>query len=507
MKLKFIDKYQYFVNLLKETIQNYTPIRKKLNSIKHRNPVHWWDEDCYKIKRLRRSTYKKWEHTKLLEDLIKYKKTVSTARKIFKTKKQDCFRRLAANIDGRNDITYMWKTTKILKNSWINNVSNNATENLQIEQNINKALDKLSPPWCITNPMNIPECSPNEHFDAYFNLNEFTIALDSRNSKSSPGLDGIDYNVIKKLPFNLKLILLDIYNEMYQTGIFPEEWTQHYVHFIKKSDGNVRPITLSSCLCKFLEVMIKNRLQWWVEKHQLLPESQNGFRKGRSCNDNLLNLTLYVEDGFRNKQDTVTAFLDISGAFDGVICDILMDKLSRIGCSHSIIKFVQFLMQTRVIHTDNLINNGRTVHKGVPQGGVMSPLLYIIYVADITKSIPQNVIISQFADDIAIYTKSTSLNKSKKHLELTLKSIYQELKLIGLELAPHKTVFIHFTKKRKLPENLAIKIDNYFINNSKTARFLGIIFDSKLTFSNHIDKIRQKSLVALNMIKYLRGTW
>lgn len=238
---------------------------------KHRNPVHWWDEDCDWAKRLTRSTYKKWEHTKILEALIKYKKAVATARKTFKTKKKDCFRKFAVNIDGRFANTYMWKTSKILKNCWINNVNSNVSENLQTEQKINNALDKISSPWCITNPMTTPECIPNDHFDDYFNLNEFTIALTSRNNQFSPGLNGINYNVIKNLSFNLKLILLDIYNE-WIISRWRIPWRVDIVNFMKKSDGNVRPITLSSCLCKILEVMVKNRLQWWVEKHLLLPQ-------------------------------------------------------------------------------------------------------------------------------------------------------------------------------------------------------------------------------------------
>lgn len=213
----------------------------KTNRIKFKNPVYWWDEECNKAKRLRRAMYKKWEHTKYLdlEDLIKFKKAVAESRKTFRLKKKNCFREFAANIDGRYDINYMWKTSKILKNRWINNVNNNVTENLQSEEKENIALNKLSPPWCITNPKINIICPPNPHFDKPFILNELQTALKLRNSKSSPGVDGINYMVLKKLPSNLKLTLLNIYNELYQTGEFPEEWKQHHIHFIKKSDGNV----------------------------------------------------------------------------------------------------------------------------------------------------------------------------------------------------------------------------------------------------------------------------
>lgn len=110
---------------------------------------------------------------------------------------------------------------------------------------------------------------------------------------------------------------------------------QSYIHFIKKSDGKiVRPIALSSCLCKLFETLVKNRLQYWVKHNNLLPINQTGFRKGQSCIDNLVNLSLYVEEGLANKKDILAAFLDVQGAFDNINSDILINKLASIGCSN-----------------------------------------------------------------------------------------------------------------------------------------------------------------------------
>lgn len=107
----------------------------------------------------------------------------------------------------------------------------------------------------------MPICESNDFMDAPFNLLEFNVALQARNPNSSPGIDGIDFEVMKKLPIKYKLILLDSFNEMYSTTDFPEAWKKTYVHLITKP-GNTshRPIALMSCLCKPLESMIKNRL-------------------------------------------------------------------------------------------------------------------------------------------------------------------------------------------------------------------------------------------------------
>lgn len=143
---------------------------------------------------------------------------------------------------------------------------------------------------------------------------EFNLALESRNIHSSPGPDGIDYLLMKHLPINYKLILVDIMNEIYCTGDFPSDWKRSYVHFIPKSDGkSVRPISLTSCMCKLFETLLKNRLMWWCEHFKLIPKSQSGFRKGQSCINNIIELILYAEDGFLHKRDTLAAFLEIEG--------------------------------------------------------------------------------------------------------------------------------------------------------------------------------------------------
>ena len=207
----------------------------------------------------------------------------------------------------------------------------------------------------IHRPTFIPGCQNNEFFSAHYNFVEFNTALNYTKDESSPSLDGIDFKIIKNLPIKYKLILLDLYNEMQDTGIYPESWKKSYIHFIPKSDRKgVRPIALTSCLCELFEHLIKSKLQWWCEYHQIIPKNQSGFRRGKSCTDNLVNLTLEVDHALFMKKETYAAFLDIKGAFDNVQCDILLGKLAEIGCSTNILQFVKFLTHERQIHADCL---------------------------------------------------------------------------------------------------------------------------------------------------------
>lgn len=190
---------------------------------------------------------------------------------------------------------------------------------------------------------------------------------------SAPGRDGIDFEVIYKLLIPWKLLLVDIYNEMYLENKFPESWKEAYVYFIPKSDGvNFRPISLTSCLCKLFETMVKNRLQWWLEHENLLSADQSGFRKGRSCLDNGSQLVLDIDTAFSEIKHVLAAFLDVKGAFDNINPRAMANKMADLGCPTNLVNFALFLTQHRLVYSELNVDTPREIFKGVPQGGVLS---------------------------------------------------------------------------------------------------------------------------------------
>ena len=274
------------------------------------------------------------------------------------------------------------------------------------------------------------------------------IVLNPRKNNSSPGLDGIDYEILQKLPPKFQLLLLDIFNEMYKKGEYPTDWQHSFVHMIDKPGKNsVRPIALTSCVGKVFEGLVKSRLQWWAEHENILPKNQAGFRKGKSCNVNLAYLTLQIDQALANKKEVLATFLDVSDAFNNVLPNVLINRLLELKCSEQVIRFVKFLTFERFIHTN--IEGDKTIKicKGVPQGGVLSPLLYLLYVSNISNKIDKDTTVLQFADDLVVYTTTTSREKGKGKLETSINVINANLLALGLELSPVKTIFVHFNKK------------------------------------------------------------
>lgn len=175
-------KYDTLINKICETVKICSPKKKTsfLSNIK--NPVPWWDSECDKSKRLRRASFKKWEFTKSLADLVEYKKSCAIAKRTFKRKKIDCFKKFAESIDFRTDQKYVWNKCKIFKNSWVNAKPQHLSENLQSKTKIRDAINKISPPWVQSDPSWVPTAEPNSFFDSSFSFSEFNLALDKKKS-------------------------------------------------------------------------------------------------------------------------------------------------------------------------------------------------------------------------------------------------------------------------------------------------------------------------------------
>lgn len=429
------DKYNRFTNFIIETLKKCTPIPRIVNNKKHINPVPWWDNDCDKARRLKKAAYRKWCFTKSVDDRTKYNKLNYAANKLFKLKKKQSFIKFAESIDMHTDPTYVWKTCKLLKNKWCNVQPNNVQSNLQNDQCINDTLERIAPLGNVCECNQYPNftASPNNNsfFDKPFNIDEFNLILETKRNKSAAGMDGIDYITLKNLPNEYKCLILNIFNEIYLTHCYPDSWHNSFVLFIPKpNDRGVRPISLTPTLCKLFESLIKLRLQWFCEYHNILPKNQSGSRKGRSCIDNLTEFVLKTESALLKNKDVIAVFLDVSKAYDNVHCDILTKKLASIGCSESLITFTQFLTKCRHIYTQSLNDQSRFSLKGVPQGGVLSSLLYAIYVKDITVNIPTSITISQFVDNVGAYCSYGSADKSIDIVEKGIKILIENLNLI-----------------------------------------------------------------------------
>lgn len=178
-----------------------------------------------------------------------------------------------------------------------------SNSNFEIPEGIKSLISSLCPPSVLFKQyfslMDFSNSASCNIFDNLFSLTELVSHIKNLKLKSSPGLDRIDYKMICLLPNQYLPILLDIFNSIFKEGAFPDSW-QHSIVFLlpKNSPGKFRSISLTSCLFKLMEKLIHSRIKWWIEKNKLLPSRQFGFRKRKSCHDNLGILLSDIYNGF-----------------------------------------------------------------------------------------------------------------------------------------------------------------------------------------------------------------
>ena len=174
------EKYEFIVNVIKTAITSNTPTKKTIPPNKYRNPVSWWDMECNEVKKLRNAALMKWKESLNLEDFLAYKEAAKLASKTFKKKKIEDFKKFASSIDFNVNPKYVWDKCKVFKNKWIKTNKSHYKSHLQLENSINVALDKISPPWVHKNPNQIPICQKNEFLSKPFDFVELNLVLSSQ---------------------------------------------------------------------------------------------------------------------------------------------------------------------------------------------------------------------------------------------------------------------------------------------------------------------------------------
>ena len=325
-----------------------------------------------------------------------------------------------------------------------------------------------------------------------FHMRELNLAIKKLKNKKSPGADGITNEMLKHLGPSTKNILLQVFNSSWHSGKFPSRWKEAYIKpsLKKGKDKNkpesYRPISLLSCTGKLLERLVNKRLLWYLESNNLISPSQTGYRQHRGTEDQLAYLTQDILDGFSEKKKTVAVFFDLSKAFDTVWKKGLLLKLKRSGIQGKMFSWIKdFLFQrTARVKLDGTLSNLVKIREGVPQGGVISPVLFLVYINDITNILPRQVSNTLHADDFAVWSKETQTQTAAYRIQDTVNKVDSWTKEWALNLNITKTVLMLFSICPR--ETVKIQLQNQTIPQVDTTIFIGATLDTRLTFSAHL---------------------
>lgn len=339
-------------------------------------------------------------------------------------------------------------------------------------------------------------------------VEELNTHINELQIKKAPGHDLIPNVVIKNYSAKSLQILTRIFNSCLYTAYFPKTWKHAEVILFHKPGKNkshpasYRPISLLPTLSKLLEKIIKTRLCRFLSENNILPPQQFGFRSKHSTIHQLQRINELITNGFENKQYTVAVFLDIAQAFDRVWIDGVIYKLLQLNFPPYLIYLLSSFLSQRTfsVRINNQLSENKNISAGVPQGSVIAPILFNIFVSDIPTT--DYTEMALYADDTAILSQSVNIQTASHRLQAALNKISAWCKKWKITVNPDKSQAKVFTLKRlQFPQHL--KINNQPIswnNKDEAVKYLGIYLDQRLTWGFHINRKLNEAYCRLGML-------
>ena len=506
-------------SMLNHVLKNHAPF--KIKKVKRAHQPGWYSEEIREARKIR-------DKYKLNKNWEQYKVWRNKCNSIVKNSKKTFFNNA---VKDQKDPKYLWQGLKTVVNNDIDKkaIPNNLCfDNIHIEgkQNVADALNKHfvtisrlinKTPFHEENFKRLKDYADSKLQNTEFNIAFITTSdvdkfIDKLDSHKSTGSDGIGPNILKTCKEHLIVPLTSIINTCIYQGIFPDKLKIANVIPIHKGGSredpnNYRPISILPTLSKIYEKHIANQLKSFFEKTNILHQHQSGFREKHSCQTALLRLVDSWLEDIDSGNYVGAVFLDFKKAFDLVDHDILIQKLKLYHFSTKTIKLFESYLSDRSQHVkiETLSSEDCKVLTGVPQGSILGPLLFLLYVNDLPLSLGSST--DMYADDTTVHASNKNISQVELSLQSDLHSVNEWCIHNNMAINPIKTKCMILCTKQKcvLNNTLCLSIDNSVIENVTCHKLLGIYIDHCLTWKPHIDKTCAKLTSKLYLLRRIQN--
>lgn len=496
------EMYNLFESILQSAANRAIPYTKLPQHINDKfKPKPYWNSELSKAVAERRLALTNLRRNPSPANLVTLQEKIRNTQRAIRSAKCKSWQRFCTSIDETTSSPDMW-----LKMRWVKGHRGAGNKQHIDKDKAKELLNTLTPDYvCPPQPQFM---SMNTNLESLITIQEVENSI--KKTDTAPGIDEISFSMIEHLPLVAKEFLVKIYNSILNSGYVPTQWRQIKVIPIPKSGREVhsrpdfRLISLISCLCKIFHSILQKRLEWYFEKQSMFSDNMTGFRKSRSCYDNLARLVTHIQLGFSKNLMTAACFIDIENAYNNVNVSCLLSKLDQLRIGSKICVYLWGFLHNRQL---KMVCEGseitRTTGQGLAQGDPLSPLLFNAATIDICKNI-QNVEISQYADDFVMYISKNKIEVAAAELRVACKELKHLLSTLGLVISSTKSKVCIF-KKGRYRGSLDLKINNQSLPVVKHVQYLGLWLDGSLRWGKHINMTIEKVSKFINLLKVLSG--
>lgn len=339
-------------------------------------------------------------------------------------------------------------------------------------------------------------------------IEEVILLIKNLKTNKSAGPDNIPATTIKNHHLAFANILTNVFNEIIETGEFPECLKKARVVPIFKSGdptcvNNYRPISVLPVMSKILEQMIASRISEFLFSNSLIYERQYGFRVGCSTLTATCELMDEIAETIDNRKHSGALFLDLKKAFDTISHELLLQKLERYGIRGNAWVLLKSYLTNRQQFVS--VNDGKSDLKnisfGVPQGSNLGPLLFLVFINDLSR-LKLHGRIQLFADDTVVVYSSSDARLIVQYIQQDLQLLQEFFRSNLLSLNLQKTTYMVFhSSRRPVPELPIIQVDDVEICKVDHFKYLGLTVDSILSWENHIENLKNKLSVLCGVFR------
>ena len=512
-KKAFSCFYSKFCQLYNESF----PIRTFKS--KYQNKHKWLTEGLKKSIRIKNKLFIKYRHNPTDENLVNYKTYKRQLSKLMKIAEREFYKNFI--MDNKNNTRKIWLVIKDVINKkrsanlpnqfkfgqfLVNDKSVIANKFNSYFVNIGNDLSKKCPTVNI-NPMSyLSQSNSDTIYLGKITKSEIeTIVRSLKNA--SAGFDDIHAKIIK-CTYQLFIDpLAHVLNLSLKNGVFPDEMKLAKIIPLHKSGeamniSNYRPVSVLPLFSKILERIMYSRLIGYINKHNILYKFQFGFRENHSANMALITLVDKITSAIDKGDIVIGLFLDLKKAFDTVNHKILLDKLFHYGVRGVALSWIKDYLDQRkqYVNFKNIASSESIVKCGVPQGSILGPLLFLLYINDIAN-VSQKLLPLIFADDTNLFLQGKSVKETINIMNIEMSKVAKWLRANRLLLNIDKTHYMIFhSVKKKIDSQHCVKVSDQKIEQVSNTKFIGVYLDEKLSWEKHILMIKSKVAKGLGIL-------